>query len=134
MQTIPLEPVDAVTAVANTHAEVRRTDRDSRLDTAGLTVLAAQQNLPEVINAQVRSGRYLSNATGRFPTAVLGSVAVMAFAQAVGTGSVVNAPPLLLPERVAMVMGSLVAVGVAAGLLPALRAARVDAAVSLRGA
>ncbi len=68
-------PVHAVTAVANTHAEVRRTDRNSRLDTAGLTVLAAQRNLPEVINAQVRSGRYLSKATGRLPTAVLGSVA-----------------------------------------------------------
>ncbi len=66
--------------------------------------------------------------------ALLGWIAVMAFAQAVGTGSVMNAPPLLLPERVVMVMGSLVGVGVAAGVLPALRAARVDAAVSLRGA
>jgi putative ABC transport system permease protein len=66
--------------------------------------------------------------------ALLGWLAVMAFAQAVGTGSVMNAPPLLLPGRVAMVMGSLIGVGVAAGLLPAVRAARVDAAVSLRGA
>ncbi|MEU8823585.1 ABC transporter permease [Streptomyces sp. NPDC048636] len=70
-----IQPVNAVTAVANTHAEVRRSDRHGRLDAAGLTVLAAQPNLPDVINAQVRSGRYLSEVTGRFPTAVLGAVA-----------------------------------------------------------
>ncbi|MFG2195857.1 ABC transporter permease [Streptomyces sp. NPDC048639] len=68
-------PVNAVTAVANTHAMVRRSDRQDRLDASGLTVLAAQPNLLDVINAQVRSGRYLSKATGRFPTVVLGTVA-----------------------------------------------------------
>ena len=66
--------------------------------------------------------------------ALLGWMAVTAFAQVVGTGSVMNAPPLLLPGRMAMVMATLVGVGVAAGVLPALRAARMDAAVSLRGA
>ncbi|MFK4149287.1 ABC transporter permease [Streptomyces sp. NPDC004065] len=68
-------PVKAVAAVANTHAEVRRSDRQGRLETAGITVLAAQSNLLEVINAEIRSGSYLSTATGRFPTVVLGSVA-----------------------------------------------------------
>lgn len=38
-------------------------------------MLAAQSNLLEVINAEIRSGSYLSTATGRFPTVVLGSVA-----------------------------------------------------------
>ena len=66
--------------------------------------------------------------------ALLGWMAVAAFAQVVGTGSVMNAPPLLLPGRMVMVLTTLVGVGVAAGLLPALRAARVDPAVSLRGA
>ena len=56
------------------------------------------------------------------------------FAQVIGTGSVMNAPPLLLPARMVLVMGTLVGVGVAAGVLPALRASRVDPAVSLRGA
>jgi len=52
----------------------------------------------------------------------------------VGEGSVVNAAPVLLPDRVAIVMASLVAIGIAAGILPAARAARVDPAVSLRAA
>jgi len=47
---------------------------------------------------------------------------------------VMNAPPMLLPGRVVMVMTTLVVVGIAAGVLPALRAARIDPAVSLRGA
>ncbi|WP_343241809.1 MULTISPECIES: ABC transporter permease [unclassified Streptomyces] len=68
-------PVKAVTAVANTHAVVRRTDRQGPLDASGLTVLAAQSNLLDLVNAQVRSGRYLSEATGTIPTAVLGTVA-----------------------------------------------------------
>lgn len=66
--------------------------------------------------------------------ALLGWLAVAAFARVVGTGSVMNAPPLLLPARMVLVMGTLVGVGVVAGVLPALRASRVDPAVSLRGA
>jgi len=66
--------------------------------------------------------------------AVLGGLAVAVMGAAVGEGSVMNAPPLLLPERIVMVMTTLVGVGVAAGVLPALRAARIDPAVSLRGA
>ena len=65
--------------------------------------------------------------------ATLGWLAVSAMAAAVGEGSVMNAPPLLLPGRVVLVMASLVGVGIAAGLLPAVRAARIDPAVSLRG-
>lgn len=68
-------PVNAVTAVANTHAVVRRSDQQGPLDASGMTVLAAQPNLLDVINAKVRSGHYLSKATGRIPTAVLGTVA-----------------------------------------------------------
>ncbi|MFD5425451.1 ABC transporter permease [Streptomyces sp. NPDC127084] len=68
-------PVRAVTGVANTHAVVRRSDREGALEASGMTVLAAQSNLLGVINAKMRSGRYLSSATGRIPTVVLGSVA-----------------------------------------------------------
>lgn len=70
-----LGPVSAVTAVANTHMVVRRSDRLGRIDESGLTVLAVRRNLLDVINAKVRSGQYLTAATERFPTAVLGAVA-----------------------------------------------------------
>ncbi len=66
--------------------------------------------------------------------ALLGMLGVAAMTRVVGEGSVVNAAPVLLPDRVAIVMASLVAIGVAAGILPAARAARVDPAVSLRAA
>ncbi|GII29810.1 ABC transporter permease [Planotetraspora mira] len=68
-------PVTLASAVANTHAEVSRSDRNGTDDFAGLAVLASKTNLPQAINARVRSGRFLDAATERFPTAVLGSVA-----------------------------------------------------------
>jgi putative ABC transport system permease protein len=64
--------------------------------------------------------------------ALLGMVGVAVMTHLVGEGSVVNAPPLLLPGRVGLVMASLIGIGIAAGVLPAARAARVDPAVSLR--
>lgn len=66
--------------------------------------------------------------------ALLGMLGVAAMTRVIGEGSVVNAAPVLLPDRVAIVMASLVAIGIAAGILPAARAARVDPAVSLRAA
>lgn len=68
-------PVTAATAVANTHALVRRNDRTDPSDGAGLTVLAARLDLLPVLNARVRAGRWLTPATERFPAVVLGSVA-----------------------------------------------------------
>ena len=68
-------PVTMVSAVANTHATVHRSDRVDPSDYAGLTILASKVNLLPAINAEVRSGRFLNATTERFPTAVLGSVA-----------------------------------------------------------
>ncbi|MFK4105124.1 ABC transporter permease [Streptomyces sp. NPDC019531] len=68
-------PVTQASAVANTHATVYRNDRVDPNDYAGLTVLASKTNLLKAINAKVQSGRFLSPATEKFPTAVLGSVA-----------------------------------------------------------
>jgi putative ABC transport system permease protein len=62
----------------------------------------------------------------------LGVLGVLAMARVIGEGSLVNAPPLLLPGRVALVMVTLVGIGIAAGILPAARASRIDPAVSLR--
>jgi len=70
-------PVRAVTAVANTNTAVTRSDRLGQADDSGLTVLAARPDLLGVINAKVRSGQYLTAATERFPTVVLGAIAAV---------------------------------------------------------
>ncbi|SDS72377.1 ABC transporter permease [Actinoplanes derwentensis] len=68
-------PVQAASAVGNTHSLVRRNDRTDPTDGKGLTVLAARVDLLPVINAHVETGWWLTAATERFPAVVLGSVA-----------------------------------------------------------
>jgi putative ABC transport system permease protein len=68
-------PVRAVSAVGNTHLPVRRSDLIDPTDSSGMTVLAARLDLLGLVNARVRSGRFLSPATEKFPVVVLGSVA-----------------------------------------------------------
>nr|CTQ95805.1 Protein of unknown function DUF214 [Kibdelosporangium sp. MJ126-NF4] len=64
-------PVLAASGVANVHAEVRRTDLAAQ--GSGITTLAATQDLLTVLGGSVHSGTFLSAATERFPTVVLGS-------------------------------------------------------------
>ncbi|MEU7756967.1 ABC transporter permease [Micromonospora sp. NPDC049101] len=68
-------PVTRVSAVANTHTLVRRSDRTDPRDGSGLTVLAARLDLLPAINARVQIGQWLTTVTEKFPTVVLGSVA-----------------------------------------------------------
>ncbi|WP_235618857.1 ABC transporter permease [Embleya scabrispora] len=65
-------PVTLTSAVANTHAVVRRSDRIDPNDDSGLAVLASRANLLDAIHGKVRSGRFLDAVTERFPTVVLG--------------------------------------------------------------
>ncbi|MBO3681417.1 ABC transporter permease [Streptomyces sp. NEAU-YJ-81] len=67
-----IRPVTEASAVANTHALVRRSDRTDPNDGLGLSVLAARTNLLPAVNGTVRSGRFLDASTSSFPTAVLG--------------------------------------------------------------
>jgi putative ABC transport system permease protein len=64
--------------------------------------------------------------------AAVGAAGVYVMASIIGEGSVMNAPPLLLPGRIVLVFVTLVGIGIGAGLLPAARASRIDPAVSLR--
>ena len=64
---------------------------------------------------------------------LLGWLAVIGTAAAIGEGSRTNAPPVLQPEAALLILATLIAVGLGSGVLPALRASRIDPATSLRG-
>jgi putative ABC transport system permease protein len=64
----------------------------------------------------------------------LGAAAVKILAWSIGPNSGFMSPPVLDPLATLAVAGVLIVAGVAAGLLPALRAARVEPAESLRSA
>jgi putative ABC transport system permease protein len=68
-------PVTDVSAVANTHAAVERTDRSDPQDSVGISVLASRTDLLGAVGGRVRAGRFLDGATARFPTVVLGDQA-----------------------------------------------------------
>lgn len=65
-------PVQLTSAVANTHATVRRSDRIPPEQSSGLTVLAARGDLLPAIGARVASGRFLRDG---LPVVVLGDKA-----------------------------------------------------------
>ncbi|MFG2226338.1 ABC transporter permease [Streptomyces sp. NPDC048644] len=65
-------PVTHASAVANTHALVRRSERTDPNDGLGLTVLAARTDLLPAVNGTVSSGKFLNATTDNFPTVVLG--------------------------------------------------------------
>ncbi|MCX4911223.1 ABC transporter permease [Streptomyces sp. NBC_00878] len=108
-------PVTKVSAVANTHATVRRSDRIAANDFSGLTVLAAKLDLLGAVSADVASGRFFSRADERFPTAVLGSRA----ATRLGFGRLAPgepAPQIYIDKRWFSVIGILEPVPLAADL------------------
>ena len=68
-------PVDEVSAVEAVDASVRRTGYISEEETGGITVLAADVDLPATLGATLRAGVFLNAASSRYPAVVLGSVA-----------------------------------------------------------
>jgi putative ABC transport system permease protein len=68
-------PVEEVSALGAVDANVYRTDYVPSGQSGGIGVKAAQTNLVETLQGQVASGRFLDEATARYPTVVLGSVA-----------------------------------------------------------
>jgi putative ABC transport system permease protein len=99
-------PVTAGSAVANTHAFVRRNDRIDAHDASGLTVLATRLDLLPTINARIRSGRWLTAATEKFPAVVLGSVAAARLG-VTGLPAGVPAPQVMIADRKFTVVGIL---------------------------
>ncbi|MFB6719009.1 ABC transporter permease [Kribbella sp. NPDC056345] len=69
-------PVQDVSGVANVHASVRRSDKiDATTNSSGITVLAGTPNLLGLLSAKMYAGKFLSPATDKFPTVVLGAKA-----------------------------------------------------------
>jgi putative ABC transport system permease protein len=67
--------VERAASVKTLEQTVRRTDFIDEAETGGIAVTAADPGLPRVLGARLRSGRFLNEATARYPTVVLGSTA-----------------------------------------------------------
>jgi putative ABC transport system permease protein len=71
-----ITPVTQVAATGKVpDASVYRTDRIPAAQTGGMSVLAANLDLPETVGASVANGAWLNAATARYPATVLGAAA-----------------------------------------------------------
>ncbi|MET8969739.1 ABC transporter permease [Streptomyces hydrogenans] len=70
-----IAPVQQVTAVGATEAEVYRNDLVPEQQTGSITVLAARPNLLDVLHGSLRGGKWLDAASARLPVTVLGDQA-----------------------------------------------------------
>jgi putative ABC transport system permease protein len=70
-----IAPVTAVSATGAISQPVFRNDRIDPLETSGLAVLAARNDILAVLGGRVVDGEFLDAATQALPTVVLGSVA-----------------------------------------------------------
>lgn len=68
-------PVQAVSSAALVDASIRRTDRIPELETGGLSLVAVDPDLIEVLGGRVATGRFIDPGLGELPVAVLGEVA-----------------------------------------------------------
>lgn len=68
-------PVQAVSSAGLVDASVRRTDLIPELETGGLSVMAVDPDLLDVLGADLMTGRFLDEQLGALPVAVLGEVA-----------------------------------------------------------
>ena len=68
-------PVEAVSAVETVDASVRRSPYIPEEETGGISVAAADVDLPATLGATLRAGIFLNAATSRYPAVVLGSIA-----------------------------------------------------------
>ncbi|MEQ1788094.1 MAG: ABC transporter permease, partial [Acidimicrobiales bacterium] len=96
-------PVTAAASTTSVGASVRRTDLIPSDRTGGISVLAAEPELAGVLDATLAAGRFLDDATGAYPTVVLGAVA----AERMGISSLEGSPRVWLGEQWFSVIGIL---------------------------
>jgi putative ABC transport system permease protein len=70
-----IAPVEEVAAVETVDATVRRTSYIPEEETGGISVMAADLDLPATLGATLQAGVFLNAAIARYPAVVLGSVA-----------------------------------------------------------
>jgi putative ABC transport system permease protein len=70
-----IAPVEEVSAVETVDATVRRTQFIPEEETGGISVMAADLDLPATLGATLQAGVFLNAATSRYPAVVLGSIA-----------------------------------------------------------
>jgi len=96
-------PVLGAAATTGVDATVRRTDFIPKSETGGITVVAAEPDLPKVLGATVAHGRFLDAATSKYPAVALGAVA----AERLGIDSLRGSPRVWLGGRWFTVVGIL---------------------------
>ena len=108
--------IDGVQQTASVYAVSDATVRRNSLvdpgDTSGIAVQAADRDLPRALSAHLRSGRFLSAATERFPAVVLGAIA----ARRLGLSSVDAQPQVWIADRYWTVVGILKPVTLDSGI------------------
>ena len=81
-----IAPVQAVSSVGLVDGSVRRTDLIPELETGGLSLMAVEPDLLDVLGAEMMMGRFIDDGLGELPVAVLGDVA----AERLGVSSLDN--------------------------------------------
>lgn len=108
--------IEAVEAAAATrkvqNVTVRRTDRIPSAQTGGISAVAIEPSLDDVLGATLASGTFLNDATACYPAVVLGAVA----AERLGISSVSGAPMVWLGDSWFRVIGILDPVPLAADI------------------
>jgi putative ABC transport system permease protein len=93
-------------------ATVRRTSLVDKNETLGISVDAADLNLPQTLSAELAAGHFLTAAEARYPAVVLGSVA----AQRLGIDSLRGSPQVYIGAVYYTVVGILKPVTLDTGL------------------
>jgi putative ABC transport system permease protein len=81
-------PVISAAAIGDVSAQVYRSDRIPAANTEAITVYAADTDLSRAVQAQLADGRFLTDATARYPAVVLGASAAAALGIDRANGSV----------------------------------------------
>ena len=96
-------PVEEVARVGSADATVRRTDYVDEAETGGIGVNAADATLLRTLGGRLRAGRFLDDATTRYPAVVLGATA----ARRLGITSLRGSPQVWIGDRWWSVVGIL---------------------------